>query len=167
MKKQKNTMMTFGLLLISLISAQAQSNNTKDYKVQGYAFAAPVVTNGGGNGAQVGAGVEGLVYQGLGAGAELSYLSTVTGFRSGLGVFSPNVSYHFLNATKSGKVVPFVTGGYTLFFRNGTASGFNYGGGVNYWFKERVGLRFEVRDQVFVNNGTGHFVGFRAGISFR
>lgn len=166
MKKQKNIMMAFGLLLVLLVSAQAQ-NNTKEYKVQGYAFAAPVVTNGGGTGAQVGAGAEGLIYKGVGAGAELSYLSTVTGFRSGVGVFSPNASYHFLNATKSGKLVPFVTGGYTLFFRNGVAHGFNYGGGVNYWFKERVGLRFEVRDQVLVNNGTGHFVGFRAGISFR
>ena len=167
MQKQKIKMTAISLLLMCSANALAQSNNTKEYKGQGYAFVAPVVTNGGGNGAQVGGGAEGLVYQGLGAGAELSYLSTVTGFRDGLGVFSPNVSYHFLNATKSGKVVPFVTGGYTLYFRSGKAHGFNYGGGVNYWFKERVGLRFEVRDQVFLNNGTGHFVGFRAGISFR
>ena len=156
-----------GLCLALAGSATAQSTATNEHKGQGYGFAAPVVTNSGDAGLQIGGGGERLIYRGLGAGAEVSYLGTVRGLRDGFGVFSPNVSYHFLSATKSGKWVPFVTGGYTLYFRSGVAHGFNFGGGVNYWFKERVGLRFEARDQVFANNGAAHLVSLRAGISFR
>ena len=166
MKKQKNIIMALGWLLVLLAGAQAQSNNTKEYKGQGYAFAAPLVSNYGDSGWQTGFGGEGLVYKGLGVGGEVSYLK-LGGYTYGLGAVSPNASYHFRGLTKDGKLVPFVTGGYSLYFRNGVAHGLNFGGGVNYWFKERVGLRVEVRDQVLPFDGTLHYVGFRAGISFR
>jgi len=62
-----------------------------------------------------------------------------------------------------------MTGGYTRFFGDGSANGFNFGGGLNYWFKERIGLRLEVRDNVLViaSGGQIHFVGFRIGLAFR
>ncbi len=166
MQEQKIKFMVFSLLLMFSANALAQSNSTTEHRGYGYGFAAPVVNNYGSTGFQAGFGGEGSVYKGLGVGGELSYLS-FSRFDNGVGVLSPNASYHFRGVTKDGKWVPFVTGGYSLYFRNSAVSGVNFGGGVNYWFKERIGLRFEVRDQVIALEGTGHFVGFRAGISFR
>ena len=169
MKNQKMKTWLGGLALVIGLTAglaQAQTPLPQEHRGQGYGFAAPVASSYGATGFQAGFGGEGLVYKGLGVGGELSYLS-FSRFDNGVGVVSPNVSYHFSNVSKDGKWVPFVTGGYSLYFRNSTASGVNFGGGVTYWMKERVGLRFEVRDQVIALDGTGHFVGFRAGISFR
>ena len=166
MQKQKIKFTTFSLLLMFSVNALAQSNTTTEHKGQGYGFVAPLVSNYGDTGLQAGFGGEGMVYKGLGVGGEISYLN-LGGYTYGLGAVSPNASYHFRGLTKDGKVVPFVTGGYSLYFRNGVAHGLNFGGGVNYWFKERVGLRVEVRDQVLPFDGTLHYVGFRAGISFR
>jgi hypothetical protein len=59
------------------------------------------------------------------------------------------------------------TVGYTLFFRSGTANGFNFGGGVNYWFREHLGLRLEFRDNVSTTWDTEHYLGFRVGLAFR
>jgi hypothetical protein len=73
----------------------------------------------------------------------------------------------FRPKTSDNKVEPFVTGGYTHFFRWGTPNGINFGGGVNYWFSNHVGLRFEVRDNARGNRPLHHFVGFRIGLTFR
>ena len=81
----------------------------------------------------------------------------------GIGVFSANGAYHF-QRPKS-KLVPFVTGGYSLAFRSFTSSGGNFGGGVQYWMKDHLGLRFEVRDHVF-SSDSPHFFQFRVGLSF-
>lgn len=111
-----------------------------------------------------GAGGGGPIYKGLGAGLELGYLSPAKRLGDGFGIFSANGSYHFLRESASGKVVPFATGGYSLAFSSGSANGFNFGGGVNYWFADRAGLRFEVRDHVFERS---HFYGFRVGFAWR
>lgn len=150
-------------------SAQPAKSKS-DHRGYGYVFAAPGVSaNEYGSTAtmQFGVGGEGLIKGGFGVGGEIGGLAPVQSFSEGFGVFSAGANYHFLNASKSGKVVPFVNGGYTMFFRNGVANGGHFGGGVNYWFKERVGLRFEVRDQVVYEFGNTHFVGFRFGLTFR
>jgi hypothetical protein len=154
-------------LLVFCLAVPAQTAPTKERNGVGYGFAAPVSFHREGAGLQLGAGGEGLVYRGLGIGAEISIVTTPRAFREGIGLLSPNVSYHFRGVSKGDKWVPFVTGGYTLFFRSGVANGINFGGGVNYWLKERLGLRFEVRDQVLPDDGAAHLVSFRAGISFR
>lgn len=134
----------------------------------GYVFAAPGGTSGGGGGTlHVGGGGEGVFKNGAGISAELAYLTPFESIGDGLGTFSVNGSYHFLKASKSGKVVPFLTGGYTGFFRGGYANGVNFGAGVNYWFKRRVGLRVEFRDNVFLQEGSAHFLNVRAGLTFR
>ena len=40
---------------------------------------------------------------------------------------------------------------------------------MNYWFRERVGLRLEFRDQVGIEleGPSSHFYGLRVGLSFR
>jgi hypothetical protein len=52
-------------------------------------------------------------------------------------------------------------------FGDGIGAGFHAGGGVNYWFKERLGARFEFRAHVPVNTDLQPFYGFRVGITFR
>ena len=99
---------------------------------------------------------------------EIGYLAPARSISEGVGILSANGSYHFLNGEPSQKLVPFVTGGYSLAFREGSANLFNFGGGVNYWFRERMGLRLEFRDHVIPDgNHSDHFLGFRIGLTFR
>jgi hypothetical protein len=151
-------------------ATKPSTNSGSDHRAYGYVFAAPggIVSPDGSVGTiHFGVGAEGLIKGGFGVGGEIGGLTPIRSFRSGIGVFSAGANYHFLNASKSGKVVPFVNGGYTLFFRDGTANGVHFGGGANYWFKERVGLRFEVRDQFAVLYPEAHYIGFRFGLTFR
>lgn len=155
------------LIIFLLVPLAALAQESEENRGLGYAYFAPGVSSPGGTGTfQVGAGGEGLVYKGLGVGGELGYVGPWNTARDGLGVASANGSYHF---SRDKKLVPFVTGGYTLFFRSGHANLFNFGGGVDYWFRERLGLRLEVRDQVWpsLDSTTGHFWGVRIGLAFR
>ena len=123
----------FGLLFSVLASASAFAQTSEEHKGRGYVFFAPGVTSLGGMGTMhIGGGGEGLVHKGLGVGAELGYMAPWRGFGEGIGAFSPNASYHFLSRNAEAKAEPFVTGGYTLFFRSGTANGLNFGAGVNW-----------------------------------
>ena len=112
---------------------------------------------------QFGAGGEGRIYKGLGAGAEIGYLYPTESFTSGYGLLSTNGSYHF-RTQSTPKLVPFVTAGYSLAFRDGHTNLANFGGGVDYWFRDRTALRFEVRDHVWPGNTTAHFLMFRVGV---
>src|SRR5947199_10816960 len=80
---------------------------------------------------QFGGGGEAVLGAGVGIGAELSVLGGRRGFGdSAVGVFSSNGYYHFVRG-KNSKADPFVTGGYTLFFRHSHATLFNFGAGIN------------------------------------
>ena len=159
-----------GLILVITTSvtalAQSAGNAPRGW---GYFVGGAGATAGNGSSSatfQVAGGGEGLLYKGLGIGAEVGYLAPFKGAGEGFGILSVNPSYHFKNASASGRLVPFVTGGYSLGFRSGTASGGNFGGGVQYWMKDHVGLRFEFRDHLF-SSDTPHFFQFRVGLSFR
>jgi hypothetical protein len=163
----------FSTLMISLFLMVflpcASFAQSKDWRAWGYVFGGiGGSSDGGGAFVHVGGGGEGLLYKGFGMGAELGYFapaSDVSG--NGLGILSVNPVYHFRNASASNKVVPFVTGGVSLGFRDGASSvGGNFGGGVQYWFKEKVGLRVEYRTHVF-SSDRPFLHGIRAGISFR
>ena len=153
------------LMLIGILAGLEQKIQGQSH---GYVFFGPGgVTSGGGTSGTMytGAGGEAVFGPGIGVGAEVGYTAPWRQFRSGIGVGSANGSFHF---RRSERLVPFITGGYTLFFRNGTANGFNFGGGVNWWFASRLGLKAEMRDQV----GTGglrnlHFWAIRVGLTFR
>jgi hypothetical protein len=133
----------------------------------GYGFGAVGGTSGGSVATlHVGGGGEGLVFKGLGIGAEVGYLAPFEALGDGIGILSTNVSYHFVKPKANQKLVPFVTGGFSLAFRNGSSGGGNFGGGAQYWVRPRLGLRFEFRDHVF-SSDTPHLYGFRVGLSFR
>ena len=87
------------------------------------------------------------------------YINTVQGEGS------LNGFYHFRHSRQA-RWDPFVTGGYSLFFRRGATSLGNFGGGVNYWFADTVAFRFEFRDQVQGGPATIHYWGARIGFSF-
>jgi hypothetical protein len=62
------------------------------------------------------------------------------------------------------RIRPFVSGGYT-FVRSSAA--FNFGGGVNIWLHERVGVRIEFRDHRFIFDEPLDAYGWRVGVAFR
>lgn len=116
---------------------------------------------------QFGAGGEGRLYKGLSAGAEIGYLHPARNFKDGFGLLSTNGTYHFWTSSASQKVVPFLTAGYSLAFRDGTANLANFGGGLDYWFHNRAALRLEARDHIWPSRDgipTSHSLMFRIGI---
>ncbi|MFN0083965.1 MAG: hypothetical protein ACKVX9_01120 [Blastocatellia bacterium] len=167
----KKLIVTMTLLLLStgLALAQTPRPPQKEYMGQGYVYIGPgAFTTDSDALLHFGGGGEGFLKGGLAAGVEFGGFSNAKNLSNGFGVLSPGVSYHFLKASRSGKVVPFVTGGYTLFFSSdGVDNGIHFGGGVNYWFKERIGLRIEVRDHAPYPFTDFHIVGFRFGFAFR
>lgn len=153
-----------GIVAAALLPCLATAQPDRPYTGYGYAFIAPGAASPGNSGTMhFGIGGEGLVYKGLAAGGEIGFLGPRESLAEGIGVFSPNASYHF---TRNSKLVPFVTGGYSLGFREGIANAVNFGGGVNYWFKPRLGLHLAFRDH-FSPTEDAHLWGFRIGISFR
>ena len=172
MRILKYLVMSAPMIIALSAWAQAQSSASpgegKEHRGQGYVFFAPGAIVGDGYSAATahfGGGGEGFIYKGLGLGAEAGYLTPWQDFESGVGMASFNGSYHF---NRDRKLSPFVSGGYSLAFRNDTANLFNFGGGVNYWFRDRVGLRLEFRDHIDSRfSGSAHYLGGRIGLSFR
>lgn len=114
--------------------------------------------------AAVGGGGEFVSRSGFGGGGEVGYWAPWRRFDGGLGIANLNGSYYF---GSRGKIVPFVTGGYSLLFRSATSNGFNFGGGVNWWFSDGLGLKVDFRDDVRPGSVDLHYWAFRAGLNFR
>lgn len=158
------------LCLCGLVPAAGMAQETRESHGQGYFFFAPgaaVSTRGGSLAlAHFGSGLEAKIYKGLGIGAEIGYMAPFRYLNEGIGIASLNGLYMF-SGSGSRRVVPFVTGGYSLAFRNGFAGAVNFGGGIHYWFGRRWGLRFEFRDHVNPNIWSDHLVGGRIGFEIR
>ncbi|MCW5962804.1 MAG: hypothetical protein KIT83_02100 [Bryobacterales bacterium] len=90
-------------------------------------------------------GGEGYMYKGLAFGGDGQLVWPREQSGEYFGLLSLGPSYHFDDRVNPRKVVPFVTGGYGLAFREGALSLYQLGGGVTYWPRLRVGLRFEYR----------------------
>ena len=136
----------------------------------GYFIAGPGASANGESTAtlQLAGGVEGTLGKGVGIGAELGALGPMKSFSDVLGVFSANGYYHLYGGDTSRKGDPFVTGGYTMFFRSGRSNLFNLAAGVNYWLHDRIGLRLEFRDHIRTpGRGTVHFFNLRVGLIVR
>ena len=157
------------LLAVICMSTQAvaQSDETAPMRGYGYALFAPGATLGDGAAGNLtlGAGAEGFIKGGFGAGADLSYLFyPQAGFAQGFGLFSPGVFYQF---NLGRKTVPFLTGGYSLAFRDGTVNLIHYGGSLNHWFDNNWGMRFEVRSHTQTRSVEYHLLQFRMALLFR
>lgn len=166
------TLISIAPLLIALsLSTLAQTPNRS--RGQGYLFFAPglAIDNSrlsSGASAHIGGGGEGFVYKGLGVGAETGAVGPLSDFSNHyFGMGSVNLSYHFLPSATEPKLEPFVSLGYTLFFRAGVTHGGHAGFGLNRWLNKNVALRFEVRDNVEFAGNKGHLIGFRIGVTLR
>jgi hypothetical protein len=157
-------MAMLGAWLIGAPSAVAEEGMPTD-KGWTYAFAAPGSVRSNGT-LHLGWGYETPDCQGLRAGLELGYLSATRDFSQGLGVLSANAVYHIGGPPAPRAWRPFLTAGYSLGFREGTANLFNFGGGVDYWAgSNQNALRLEFRDHVGL--GDQHFWGVRVAFVHR
>jgi hypothetical protein len=154
-------------VLLLCVPALSLAEVPEDLRRQPYLFGAPgvILYGGGASTFEFGGGMQWLVYEGLGLGFDTSILSPADCFGCG-GVFfgSFDASYQFVPS--SGRMVPFVVGGLGMgaaFAEDGAFLG-NVGGGIHYWFENRIALRFEVRDR-FDPSG-GHLLAFRVGVTF-
>jgi|CZKX01.1.fsa_nt_gi hypothetical protein len=108
----------------------------------------PVLTPPGTSGTQpvfgAGGGMELALPLHLGIGAEISGIVPSRNPTDTLGNFSLNGYIHACGRDhlcgRNQNLDPYFRTGYTVFFRDFTANGFNVGGGLNYWFRERIGL---------------------------
>ena len=105
----------------------------------------------------------------LSAGAEIGYLFPLKSFKDSFGLISTNGYYHFIGGNKLVKLAPFITAGHSLAFSSKLVNLVNYGGGVDYWFRDEMGLRMEVRDHIRPGKGDpiDHFLVFRIGLMIR
>jgi hypothetical protein len=146
------------------VSAQMPEGKRSMFRVYG---GLGFVSSEGGDGIfNGGFGGEYFLLKGFSVGGDAGYLGPLEGPEEGFGNLNVNASYHFLTASETRKIVPFVSGGYTLFFREGSANLFNIGGGIIYWMDSGKGWRFEVRDQIWSDYGTYHYVSFNVGFVF-
>jgi hypothetical protein len=135
----------------------------------GYWFVAPGGLTSSGTTAfdiHMGGGGELAIGKGFSAGIEAGAVGLRHDYTHSVqGVVSANGYYHFRPA-RDVRWDPFVTGGYSLFFRRGASNLGNFGGGVNYWFLRHVAFRLEFRDHVAGGGSTVHYWGARFGLSF-
>ncbi len=146
--------------------ADAAGGNPRQYHFQGYVFGAPGAYVGYSETMatmHAGVGCEGLVYKGLGLGAEVGAFWAVRGSNA-LGLLSVDGSYH---VSRSRKLSPFLTGGYSLIGGNGRRNLVNIGGGANWWLGERTGVRFELREHAYTDGSNRHIFEVRVGFAFR
>jgi len=148
------------ILVLGLTPATAQNSH-------GYLFAAPGGVSVAGrtdSTLQFGGGAELLLARGFGLGGEIGALSPSGNLGGTVGLLSGNAYYHFGSKRR---VDPYITGGYSLFFRGNTANSGNFGAGVNLWLWKSLGLKFEFRDHVASPGGvTAHWWGVRFGLNF-
>ncbi len=159
-------------LLVILTGTQGfAEGKEREYRGTGYLFWAPgaaVACCGSVGISGLGIGGQGLLYKGLGIGVEGGYLYLMQSFRSGVGIASVNGLFQLGRSRASRKVVPFVTAGYSLAFDSGgVVHALNFGGGMNYWFREKQALLLEARDYFSPAFPQVHLLTGRIGISFR
>ncbi|MFB3827294.1 MAG: hypothetical protein ACE15B_11020 [Bryobacteraceae bacterium] len=113
-----------------------------------------------------GGGGDGFLWRGLAATGDIGYYRFVERGSQGFGVGTVGVGYHFVNRSRPGKFDPFVSAGLLgAGFSEGISAAASIGGGANYWFSRRAGLRMEFRATGFA---AGEALGmFRIGFSFR
>ncbi|MEK6304002.1 MAG: hypothetical protein AABO41_25145 [Acidobacteriota bacterium] len=116
----RRLVMVVSILLGVQVAALGQT--ASEPRGWGYGFGGVGGTSGGSivGTLHVGGGGEWLVHKGFGLGAEIGYLSPLGDLGEGIGILSTNVGYHFVKPNH--KLVPFVTGGFSLGFKQGPAA---------------------------------------------
>jgi hypothetical protein len=165
-----------GLLLLLLGSHSALAQKPFDKpRSSGFLFVAPggvSVNHGGGSSLEVGGGGQVFVYRGLGFDGDVGGLLYPSHDSQGkqihrwTGMITLNAVYVF-QRTAEQKACPFLIIGATGIPAFDVAGGFNFGGGVQYWFAEKYGLRVEFRDHIRSGMRTYNDVQLRIAVAFR
>ncbi len=152
------------LLIITFITLLAA---TADAQVVGYGVAGPAGARGFAN-------TRALTFNAAG-GAEVflgKYFAVggEGGFFDRLMTVSANGSLHVVST--GDRMSPFITAGYSkMGISDGEGPAFdewNFGAGVDAWFGDHAGMRFELRDHIRPDHrGTTHYGAFRVGVVFR
>jgi len=177
----KTLIATVAFLLTVTASVSAQNTEQKSMGL-GYIF---VGDETHGMGLTSGFGWEYINKSGLGGSAEIAaagFGTSANGNPNFIGVGSADLTYHSFHK-KAQSYVPFVAGGYTLFFGQETdtpggnvTNGVNVGGGIDLFAPKVVGVRFDVRYNAhggrilwasYPNSSEFSFVAFRFGLTFR
>jgi hypothetical protein len=154
---------TMAVLAATLSFGQTQKvSKSQGYVYQG--FSGDFIDGSGAVG-NTGVGGEGVFWKGISAGGDISGVYPFRCLSCIIGVVDLNGGFHFNAGRTDRKLEPFVTAGYSFYFRGDSASGSNFGGGIVYWFKPKLGLRFEVREHRIQSSHA--FTQFRIGLSFR
>jgi hypothetical protein len=151
---------------ILLLIAAGAALSAQAPRAQGYAFASVDNPNSGDfHYNAFGAGADLFVYKGLAVSPSGGYLfARDNGLTAGAAVITANGSYHFLRGRS--RVEPFITAGYgTLANFGESISMFNYGGGAQFWFHKRMGVRVELLN--FQSGGYRELTSIRFGFAFR
>lgn len=145
----------------------AGENAPFNYRGSAYAYASGGSCQHGYAVAGGGGGAEGFVWKGLSIGLEAGYQSFINSYD--YMELSVPIGYHFVNRKTPAKWDPFIStsllGIGIQTDRSGFGAAGSLGGGVNYWFRKRIGLRLEFRSHVLAGNEITAQA--RAGIVFR
>ncbi len=106
----------------------------------------------------------------VGGGGEVRFKRFAAGLEAGLFDRSPFLSvsgsFHAPGLGRQESIVPFFKGGVTA-LSSDTPGWIHFGGGFDYWPRDRLALRFEVRDHVAVGSSGAHVLGVTFGIVVR
>lgn len=163
-----STAFRFGLTLpMAALLLQAAGPSEKPYRYNGSAYitaAFGACQHGVPNIGAAGGG-EGFLWRGLTLGGEIGAYRFVERSGGAFGITTLNIGYSFADRNRRGRLEPFVNAGVLgMAFGPGTAHAGGFGGGLNYWFHPKFGLRTEGRAMGLPGEA---LVMFRVGVSFR
>lgn len=164
----KHLLLAATLLIVPALLAAQQPEKPFRYDGLGYvSFGAGRCQHGVTN-VSVAGGGEGFLVRGLTLGADVGYYRFVERNPFSWGALELTLGYHFADRKKRKKLDPFVSLSALGIAVGGcgcSAAAGSLAGGLNYWFKERIGARSEVR--VHVVGRAEAIMLFRIGLSFR
>jgi hypothetical protein len=161
----KRIILAMTLLSIPAWPQTEPAVKTFKYNGNGYTFFSAGACLHGYANVGVGGGGEAFIWRGLTIGAEIGYYRFTAYRNAGYGVATVYPGYHFVDRKKPVKWDPYVNGTVLgLGFARGRAAAGHLGVGVNYWFKEKIGLQTGVQFQAI---GCEPLVLFRVGLTFR
>ncbi len=154
------------ILALSAVAGAQNTDKPFKYNGNGYTYFSAGACQHGYANLGGGGGGEGFVWRGLTLGGDVGYFKFPADYNNGYGVATLNVGYHFVDRTRPKKLDPYLD--FTVLgvaFKPGSSTGAGHlGGGVNYWFKERIGLHTGVQVQIV---GEDAVASFRVGLTFR
>jgi hypothetical protein len=154
------------VLLAAAAPGESQPSEEGLRRVQGYAFFAPGFRPNDGTGLfSAGGGVDWLLGKWFGVGIDGHFFGFWECSSCGALVITGNVGVIRQRVTLTEKWEPFARVGLGgAVSGEGGLSAVAFGGGTNYWWREKLALRFEFRGEYFFEGDTYAFI--RAGLTF-